>query len=146
MNQLTTIFLENPNEKNLKIIGNQTFILGEIFDANPTLAKRFFTFDHWHLLYRSVFCIKDKLKAKEIQQHLLDNVKTFDHAVKYFYTLNYEERIAYQHKLVEYANSVKELTSALYILNGKYRTEIVKKMRQVAVTNEEISIANSYQL
>lgn len=73
-------------------------------------------------------------------------MKTFSEAIRYYYSLKYDERIAWEKQLIDHAKNVKDLQSVMNLLNGKHRKEIIEKMREIAVTDEEKKIAFWYKI
>jgi hypothetical protein len=71
---------------------------------------------------------------------------TFSEAIKYYFSLGYDDRMAWQKEFFNHANTVKNLQFVLEHVNRGYRTEIVQKMQEVALTEEEKKIANFYKI
>lgn len=70
----------------------------------------------------------------------------FSEAIKHFYSLNYDERMAWQKEFINCAKTVKDLQFVLSLVDKSFRKEIVEKMRKVAVTDEEKKIAFLYKI
>ena len=71
---------------------------------------------------------------------------TFSEAVKYYYSLRHDERVAWQEEFINHANTVKDLQFVLGHVHKKYRKSIVTKMRQVAKNADERKIASFYRV
>ena len=140
MEKLTMHFLENPNEETFSLIAISPYALNEVFKHAPNLADQFFQFHHWYRLYR------ERNSSKPILNKMRDAVKTFDDGLKYHYILGYDDRKAHEPELIKLASTVRELSSTLHLIGNKYRKEIIEKMREVAVTDEDIKFASFYKI
>ena len=76
----------------------------------------------------------------------MENIKNFTDAIKHYYSLGYEDRILFSPSLIELASTVKDLIYVLNLVGNKYRTQIVKKMQEIAISDEEKRIAYSYKI
>lgn len=140
MEKLVKNFIENPNEETFNLVEISSFALNEVFKHAPELADQFFQFRHWYHLYR------ERNSSQPVLNKMRDAVKTFDDGLKYHYILGYDDRKAHEPKLIELANTVKELTSTLHLIGNKYRKEIVEKMREIAVTDEDKKTVSFYHI
>ena len=133
-------FLENPSEETFSLIEDNASALNDVYNKAPHLADQFFKFKHWFLLYR------ERNNSENIHKKMLDSEKTFEDAFKLHYNLNYEERQKHIPKLIELASTVRDCSSALHLLGNSYRKEIIEKMNQVAVTEEDKKFASFYKI
>lgn len=140
MEKLTKNFIEDPNEETFSLIEISSFALNEVFKHAPNLADQFFKFKHWHLLFR------DRNSSQAVQNKMRDAIETFEDGFKYCYALNYNDRIAYEPELIKLASTVQELKCTHHALGNKYRKEIIEKMREVAVTEEEKMEVSRYEI
>lgn len=133
-------FLENPNEETFSLIENNSSALNDVYQKAPDLADQFFQFKHWFLLYR------ERNNSKEVLEKMKEAEKTFDDAFKLNYSLGYEERKNHESRMIELANTVRECSSILHLLGNEYRKQIIEKMNQVAVTEEDKKFASFYKI
>lgn len=133
-------FLENPSEETFSLIENNSSALNDVYNNAPHLADQFFQFKHWFLLYR------ERNNSEDIHKKMIDSEKTFDDAFKLHYSLNYDERQKHIPRLIELASTVKNCSSALHALGNSYRKEIIEKMHEVAVTEEDKKFASFYKI
>lgn len=140
MEKLTKNFIEDPNEETFSLIEISSFALNEVFKRAPNLADQFFQFNHWYRIYR------EANSSPLILSRMQNSEKTFDDAFKLHYSLGYDERKKHEPRLIELANTVKELTSTLHLIGNKYRKEIVEKMREIAVTDEDKKTVSFYHI
>jgi hypothetical protein len=71
---------------------------------------------------------------------------TFTEATKHYFSMKYEERVAWQKEFINQAKTVKDLQFVMNQVSREYRKEIVEKMREVAVTEKEKKIAYFYRI
>ena len=71
---------------------------------------------------------------------------TFQEATKHYFSLGYDDRMAWQKEYIDYANTVKDLQFVMNHISKDYRKEIVERMREIAVTDEEKKIAYFYKI
>ena len=133
-------FLENPSEETFSLIENNSSALNDVYNNAPHLADQFFQFKHWFLLYR------ERNNSKEVLEKMKEAEKTFDDAFKLHYSLGYEERKNHESRMIELANTVRECSSTLHLLGNEYRKEIIEKMNEVAVTEEDKKFASFYKI
>ena len=138
MNTLVSHFLNDP--KQLKALENNASLLNEAFYANKDLCYKFFTFQHWHLIYRDVN------KSTEILDAMRSNVGSFADGVKCYHALAYDDRKNYIQNLINLANSVQDLEFVLRLVGNSYRKQIVEKMKQVATTDEDRKKVSFYHI
>ena len=135
-------FLANPCRETFGKIRNNPYLLKRTFELDYELAKEFFVFKDWLILLSFVGITAEEQST--FKNHLKECISSFSDAIKYYHQLNYEERLAYQSEFIEQAKTVKDCQYLLYSLNKDHRKEIVEKMQQVAVTDEDKRIAFSY--
>lgn len=133
-------FLENPSEETFSLIENNSSALNDVYNKAPHLADKFFQFNHWFLLYR------ERNNSKDILQKMRDSEQTFEDAFKLHYQLTYDERQEHIPRLIELASTVRNCSSALHLLGNRYRKEIIEKMNQVAITDEDKAFASFYKI
>lgn len=133
-------FLENPNEETFSLIEDNASALNDVYNKAPHLADKFFQFKHWFLLYR------ERNNSEDIHKKMFDSEQTFDDAFKLHYNLNYDERQEHIPRLIELASTVRNCSTALHLLGNQYRKEIIEKMNQVAVTEEDKKFASFYKI
>ena len=75
-----------------------------------------------------------------------DAIESFNDGLKYHYILGYDDRKAHEPELIKLASTVRELSSTLQLIGNKYRKEIVEKMREVAVTDEDKEFIKFYKI
>ena len=135
-------FLANPCADTFEQIRHNSYLLVSVFRADENLAKKFFGFAEWFLVLK-----EQKLSEVEnvvAKAYLKSSVSSFAEATKYFYSLGYDDRMAWSEELIRHAKTIKELQSLLGIVKREYRQKIVEKMREIATSDEEKRIAFSY--
>lgn len=140
MEKLTKNFIEDPNEETFSLIEISSFALNEVFKRAPNLADQFFQFNHWYRIYR------EANSSPLILSRMQNSEKTFDDAFKLHYSLGYDERKKHEPRLIELASTVKECSSTLHLLGNAYRKEIIEKMHEVAVTDEDKEFIKFYKI
>ena len=137
------LFLTAPNAENFKNIRNNAWMMTRVFQRDEGLAKEWFKFEEWFQICKnsSGLTEDEKVKSKDL---LKSSVSSFADAIKYYHTLNYEDRIAWQKEFIDHAKTVKDCQYLLYSLHKGHRKEIVEKMQKIAITDEEKKIAYSY--
>ena len=136
-------FWANPCADTFEKIRYNSCLLTKVFREEKDIAKAFFGFAEWFLIKKETA----NLDAKEkiiVQENLKSTISCFDDAIKYYYSLGYNDRIAWQKDFISYATTMKSLQSALSLVGKEYRKEIVEKMREIAITDKEKQIAFSY--
>ena len=139
------IFMIAPNAENLKKIQNNGWMLTRVFQKDESLAKQFFKFEEWFQICKDLSDLTDEEKAK-FKDLLKSSVSTFAEAIKYYHTLGYEDRIAWQNDFIDHAKTVKDCQYLLYSMDKRHRKKIVEKMQKVAVTDEDKKIAFGYSI
>ena len=138
------IFMLAPNAENFKKIRNNAWMMTRVFDKDEELAKRYFKFEEWFKICQDLSGLTKEEKAT-FRNLLKSSVSTFAEAIKYYHTLDYENRIAWQKDFIEHAKTVKDCQYLLYTIGSGHRKEIVEKMQKVAVSDEDKKIAFSYK-
>lgn len=139
------LFLTAPNQEPFKAIQGNAWMLTRVFQKNEELAKNWFKFGEWFKIYQDLNSFDDDEKTK-IRAFLKSSVSSFDEAIKYYYSLGYDDRMAWQQDFINHAKTVENLRFVLHQVNQKYRKEIIEKMRNVAASDEEKKIAYSYAI
>ena len=139
------LFLTAPNAEHLKSIQNNAWMLTRVFQKDAKVAKEHFKFEEWLKISKEGTIISKEEKA-ELEKLLKSSVSTFGDAIKYYYTLGYDNRMAWQKDFIGYAKTVKDLQRVLNLVDKKYRKEIVEKMQKIAVTDEDKQIAFFYKI
>ena len=139
------LFLTAPNQETFKAIQGNAWILTRVFQKNEELAKNWFKFGEWFKICQDLNSFDDDEKTK-IRAFLKSSVSSFDEAIKYYYSLGYDDRMAWQQDFINHAKTVENLRFVLHQVNQKYRKEIIEKMRNVAASDEEKKIAYSYAI
>lgn len=138
------LFLTAPNAENLKKIQNNSWMLTRVFQKDEPLARQFFKFEEWFQICKDLSGLTEEEKTT-FKDLLKSSVSTFDEAIKYYHTLGYEDRIAWQKDFIGHAKTVKDCQYLLYSMHKGHRKEIVEKMQKVAVSDEDKKIAFSYK-
>lgn len=144
MNSLD-LFLIAPNPENFKKIQNNAWMMTRVFQKDEELAKKFFKFEEWFKICKDLSGLEEDEKAT-LKGLLKSSVSTFADAIKYYYSLGYNDRIAWQNEFFSYAKTVKDCQYLLYTLDKGHREEIVEKMQELAISNEDKKIAFSYKI
>ena len=120
-------------------------MLSRVFVKDEEHAKMYFKFEEWFKISKDM---RGSIGEKEstLKELLKSSVSTFDDALKYYYSLGYDERMAWQKDFIGYAKTVNNLQKVLNLVDKKYRKDIVEKMQEIAVTDEEKRIAFSYMI
>ena len=139
------LFLIAPNSENFKKIQSNAWMLTRVFQRDEKLAMDYFKFEEWFKICKDLSGLTDEEKAT-FRDLLKSSVSTFGEAIKYYHTLGYENRIAWQKDFINHAKTVKDCQYLLYTIGGGHRKEIVEKMQKIAVTDEEKKIAYSYAI
>ena len=87
-----------------------------------------------------------RISSQNINQKKKGVFMTFSEAIKHYFSLGYDERMAWQKEFINQAKTVKDLQFVLGHVDRKHRTEIVQKMREVAATDEEKRIVSFYRI
>jgi len=138
------LFLTAPNAENLKKIQNNSWMLTRVFQKDEPLARQFFKFEEWFQICKDLSGLTEEEKAT-FKELLKSSVSTFAEAIKYYHTLGYDDRIAWQKDFIGHAKTVKDCQYLLYSMHKGHRKEIVEKMQKVAVSDEDKKIAFSYK-
>lgn len=139
------LFLIAPNAENFKKIQGNAWMLTRVFQKDEELAKKWFKFEEWFQIIKDLSGLTEDEKARS-KNLLKSSVSSFADAIKYYHTLNYEDRMAWQNEFINRAKTIKDCQYLLYTLNNGHRKEIVEKMQKIAVTDEEKKIAYSYAI
>ena len=139
------LFLIAPNAENFKKIQGNAWMLTRVFQKDEELAKKWFKFEEWFQICKDPSGLTEDEKAKS-KDLLKSSVSSFVEAIKYYHTLGYGDRTAWQKEFIDYAKTVKDCQYLLYSLHNGHRKEIVEKMQKVAKTDEEKKIAYSYAI
>ena len=144
------LFLVAPNQETFKAIQGNAWMLTRVFQKDKEHAKKYFKFEEWLKICQDLNGFNDEEK-KELKDLLKSSVLSFDDAKKYHFSLPYSERVDWRDEFIKHANCVKDLRFVLDHIdkpNQKeyeiYRTKIVTKMREVAITDEDKKIAFGY--
>lgn len=141
--ELLNLFLDAPTAENFKNIKDNPWMLTRAFQKNEELAKKYFKFEEWLKVHDRLVDLTEDEKSK-VKDLLKSSVSSFPEAIKYYHTLNYEDRTAWQKDFISRATTVKDCQYAMSLVNKEHREEIVKKMRRIAITDEDKKIAYSY--
>ena len=139
------LFLTAPNQETFKAIQGNAWMLTRVFQKDEELAKKWFKFEEWLQICKDPSGLTEDEKAKS-KDLLKSSVSSFVEAIKYYHTLGYGDRTAWQKEFIDYAKTVKDCQYLLYSLHNEHRKEIVEKMQKIAVTDEEKKIAYSYAI
>ena len=139
------LFLVAPNAENFKGIQNNAWMMTRVFERDEELAKKYFKFEEWFKICRDLGGLSEEEKVT-FKNLLKSSVSSFAEAIKYYYSLGYDERIAWQNEFINHAKTVKDCQYLLYTLNKSHRKEIVEKMHKVAISDEDKKIAFSYRI
>jgi len=138
------MFMLAPSAENLKKIQNNSWMLTRVFQKDEALAKQFFKFEEWFQICKDLSGLTEEEKTT-FKDLLKSSVSTFDEAIKYYHTLSYEDRIAWQKDFIGHAKTVKDCQYLLYSMHKGHRKEIVEKMQKVAVSDDDKKIAFGYK-
>ena len=145
MHNVIEDFLANPCAETFKPIKSNSYLLAKIFRLDEELAKEFFGFAEWFLIKKKTTNLDIKEKVV-VQDGLKSAISCFADAIKYYHTLNYDERKNWQNEFISHAQTVKDCQYLLYTLNKSHRKEVVEKMHTLAITDEDKKIAFSYTI
>lgn len=137
------LFLIAPNSENFKKIQSNAWMLTRVFQRDEKLAMDYFKFEEWFQICKDLSGLTEEEKTT-FKDLLKSSVSTFDEAIKYYHTLSYEDRIAWQKDFIGHAKTVKDCQYLLYSMDKGHRREIVEKMQKVAMTDEDKKIASNY--
>ena len=139
------LFLTAPNAENFKKIQDNPWMLSRVFVKDEEHARMFFKFEEWLKISKDMGGSLGE-KDSTLKDLLKSSVSTFSDAMKYYHTLGYDDRIAWQKDFIGYAKTVSDLQKVLHLVGNEYRKEIVEKMRRIAVIDKDKRIAFSYSI
>ena len=139
------LFLIAPNAENFKKIQDNAWMMTRVFQKDEELAKKYFKFEEWFKICKDLSGLDEDEKSA-LKDILKSSVSSFDEAIKYYHTLGYDDRIAWQNEFLSHAQSVKDCQYLLYTMDKGYRKEIVEKMQKLAVSDEDKRVASSYKV
>lgn len=138
------LFLVAPNAENFKRINDNAWMMTRVFEKDEELAKKYFKFEEWFKICKNSSGLSEEEKSA-FKDFLKSSVSSFAEAIKYYHTLGYEDRIAWQKEFIDHAKTVKDCQYLLYTISKSHRKEIVEKMQKVATSDEDKRIAFSYR-